>query len=132
MTSADSDVQLDWIRRFFREEIQPLDLAFDTDPDIVNDGSHPVREVVIRPLQQQVRDRGLCPTEAGADGHDSALLASIHEILDGSTFGPIVFGIDAADQEGRKPPTHSPEMQARARARYAAEVAAAWGLEVHS
>ena len=50
--------ELDWIRQFVDEKAVPLDLAF-AGEDAIYDKSHPVHDEVIRPLQNEVKDRGL-------------------------------------------------------------------------
>ena len=50
--------QLDWIRHFVAEELEPIDLAFGAE-EVIYDKTHPVHDAVIRPLQQRVREQGL-------------------------------------------------------------------------
>jgi acyl-CoA dehydrogenase len=98
-TEPEFQEQLDWIDEFVREECEPLDLAFSS--HIVYDRSHPVHEQVIRPLQQQVKDRGLWACHLGADlgglGYGQLKLALMNEILGRSNFAPMVFGCQAPD-----------------------------------
>jgi acyl-CoA dehydrogenase len=98
-TEPEFQEQLDWIDEFVREECEPLDLAFSS--HIVYDRSHPVHAQVIRPLQQQVKDRGLWACHLGADlgglGYGQLKLALMNEILGRSNFAPMVFGCQAPD-----------------------------------
>ena len=98
-TEPEFQEQLDWIDEFVREECEPLDLVFSS--HIVYDRSHPVHEQVIRPLQQQVKDRGLWACHLGPDlgglGYGQLKLALMNEILGRSNFAPMVFGCQAPD-----------------------------------
>jgi acyl-CoA dehydrogenase len=92
--------ELEWIREFVRSEIEPLDLAF-SDAGVLFDKQHPVHDAVIRPLQQQVRERGLSschlPPELGGQGYGQVKLAYMNEILGRSSFASTVFGTQAPD-----------------------------------
>ncbi len=84
--------QLDWMRGFLREEILPLEtLGLD----------HATFLRAIRPLQRQVKDRGLWAAhlgpELGGQGFGQVKLAQMHEILGMSDLGPSVFGNQAPD-----------------------------------
>ena len=75
-TEPEFEAQLEWMRGFVREEIFPLetlDLTYDQ-----------IR-VVIRPLQEQVRARGLwaahLPPALGGMGFGQVKLGLMHEIL---------------------------------------------------
>ncbi len=98
-TEPEFQEQLDWIDEFVREECEPLDLAFSS--HIVYDRSHPVHKKVIRPLQQQVKDRGLWACHLGPDlgglGYGQLKLALMNEIIGRSNFAPMVFGCQAPD-----------------------------------
>jgi acyl-CoA dehydrogenase len=98
-TEPEFQEKLDWIDGFVRDEIEPLDLAFSS--HIVYDRSHPVHEKVIRPLQQQVKERDLWACHLGADlgglGYGQLKLALMNEILGRSNFAPMVFGCQAPD-----------------------------------
>ena len=52
-TDSDFQKQLDWIDDFVREEIEPLDFIITSPYDLTD----PVRNEIIRPLQQQVQER---------------------------------------------------------------------------
>ena len=98
-TDPEFQEQLDWIDDFVREEIEPLDLAFNS--HVVYDRSQPVHEKVIKPLQQQVKDRNLWACHLGPDlgglGYGQLKLALMNEILGRSNFAPMVFGCQAPD-----------------------------------
>lgn len=92
--------QLEWIRGFVAQEIEPLDLAFG-DEEVIYDKSHPVYESMIRPLQDVVREKGLWSAhltpEFGGQGFGQVRLAYMNEILGRSSFAPSVFGCQAPD-----------------------------------
>jgi acyl-CoA dehydrogenase len=92
--------QLDWIRAFVAEEIEPIDLAFSGE-DVIYDKSHPIHDAVIRPLQDRVREQGLwcchLTPELGGQGFGQVKLAYMNEILGRSSFAPTVFGCQAPD-----------------------------------
>jgi acyl-CoA dehydrogenase len=98
-TDPEFQEKLDWIDGFVRDEIEPLDLAFDS--HIVYDRSHPVHEKVIRPLQEEVKKRDLWACHLGPDlggkGYGQLNLALMNEILGRSNFAPMVFGCQAPD-----------------------------------
>ena len=84
--------QLAWMRGFVREEVMPLEVLT---------LSHEQLLTVMRPLQQQVKDRGLwaahLPPELGGMGFGQVKLGLMHEILGQSMYGPVVFGNNAPD-----------------------------------
>ncbi|MCU1391712.1 MAG: putative acyl-CoA dehydrogenase [Ilumatobacteraceae bacterium] len=110
--------QLDWIREFVRTEIEPLDLAFGADRD-ASDKQHPIHDAFIRPLQAQVRERGLWSChlrhELGGQGYGQVRLAYMNEILGRSIFAPSVFGCQAPDSGNAEILAHygTPEQKAR-------------------
>ena len=92
--------QLEWIREFVRTEVEPLDLAFETEAAIY-DKSGRLYDEAIRPLQEKVRARGLwschLTPEYGGQGYGQVRLAYMNEILGRSAFAPTVFGSQAPD-----------------------------------
>lgn len=96
----DVTADLQWARDFVREHVEPLDAAF-PDENVIYDKSHPIHEAYIRPLQQQVKERGLwatnLPPELGGQGYGQVRLALLHEVLGRSLFAPSVFGCQAPD-----------------------------------
>lgn len=89
--------ELDWVDAFVREEVEPLDLLL-ASPYAVND---PERNRLVKPLQAQVRERGLWAChlgpELGGPGYGQLKLALMNEILGRSSFAPTVFGCQAPD-----------------------------------
>jgi acyl-CoA dehydrogenase len=91
---------LDWIDKFVRQEIEPLDALF---PGSVlpYDKSNEETQRIVRPLQQIVRERGLwathLPPSLGGMGYGNTKLAFINEILGRSSWAPSVFGCQAPD-----------------------------------
>lgn len=92
--------QLEWIRTFVAEEIEPIDLALGAE-EVVYDKSHAIHDAVIRPLQDRVRAQGLwschLTPELGGQGYGQVRLAYMNEILGRSAFAPSVFGCQAPD-----------------------------------
>ncbi len=96
-TDAAFQEQLDWVDDFVREEIEPLDLVLG-DP---YDKSDERAMSIVRPLQQQVKDRGLWAChlgpELGGQGYGQLKLALLQELLGRSGWAPSVFGCQAPD-----------------------------------
>ncbi|ATE66217.1 acyl-CoA dehydrogenase family protein [Rhizorhabdus dicambivorans] len=90
--------KLDWIERFVREEVEPLDHICDFSPYDVHNAR---RNAIVKPLQAKVREQQLwaCHLEPdhGGQGYGQLKLALMNEILGRSAFGPTVFGIQAPD-----------------------------------
>jgi acyl-CoA dehydrogenase len=96
-TEPEFQAELDWIETFVREKVQPLDYILGSqwnihDPEFVR---------LVRPLQQEVKDRGLWAChlgpELGGPGYGQLKLALMNEKFGMSRFGPIVFGAQAPD-----------------------------------
>ena len=91
-TEPEFEEQLVWMRGFVREEIMPIETL---------DLSHDQALTFIKPLQDQVRDRGLwaahLPQELGGTGFGQVRLGLMHEILGQTPYGPVVFGNNAPD-----------------------------------
>ncbi|MGH3744852.1 MAG: acyl-CoA dehydrogenase family protein [Mycobacteriales bacterium] len=96
-TDADYQELLDWTDTFVREQVEPLDLVLGTPYD--KSDQQMVR--MLRPLQQQVKDKGLWAChlgpELGGAGYGQVKLALLNEILGRSRFAPSVFGCQAPD-----------------------------------
>ncbi|MBL6749593.1 MAG: acyl-CoA dehydrogenase family protein [Nevskia sp.] len=96
-TDPEFQVQLDWIDRFVREEVEPLDHLLGSQWDI----RAPNFVRLVRPLQAKVRERGLWAChlgpELGGKGYGQVKLALMNELFGRSRFGPIVFGAQAPD-----------------------------------
>ncbi|HVL95597.1 MAG TPA: acyl-CoA dehydrogenase family protein [Solirubrobacteraceae bacterium] len=86
--------QLDWMERFVREEVWPIETVFD---ELGEDGFRRA----IAPLKEEVRARGLwaahLPPELGGQGFGQVKLGLMHEILGTTPFAPVVFGNQAPD-----------------------------------
>ena len=91
-TEPEFEVQLEWMRGFVREEIMPIETLKLTNPQL--------REF-IKPLQSQVKERGLwaahLPPELGGMGFGQVRLGLMHEVLGQTPYGPVVFGNNAPD-----------------------------------
>ncbi|WP_313053506.1 acyl-CoA dehydrogenase family protein [Pseudomonas lopnurensis] len=96
-TDADFQAELDWIDRFVREEVEPLEHVLGS-PWNIHD---PLFKQLVRPLQAEVKARGLWAChlgpELGGPGYGQVRLALINEMLGRALFGPIVFGCHAPD-----------------------------------
>ncbi|MBR0898935.1 acyl-CoA dehydrogenase family protein [Bradyrhizobium tropiciagri] len=96
-TEPDFQKELDWINAFVREEVEPLDYILGFPYEVDN----PKRNALVRPLQAEVKKRGLWAChlgpELGGQGYGQVKLALINEILGRSRFGPTVFGCQAPD-----------------------------------
>jgi acyl-CoA dehydrogenase len=91
--------QLDWIRGFVRDEIEPIDSLFHQD-QCYNPHNAALR-AILKPLQEEVRRRGFwachLPPALGGYGYGQVRLALMNEILGRSFFAPTVFGTAAPD-----------------------------------
>jgi acyl-CoA dehydrogenase len=91
-TEPEFEAQLEWMRRFMRDEIFPLEVAGFTDEQLA---------AAMRPLQDEVKRHGLwaahLPSELGGGGFGQVRLGLMHEILGQSPYGPVVFGKNAPD-----------------------------------
>ena len=88
---------LAWADTFVREECEPLDYVVPESHDLMN----PIRQALIPPLQQIVKDKGLWAThlgpELGGPGYGQVKLGLLNEIIGRSVCAPIVFGSQAPD-----------------------------------
>ena len=91
-TEPEFEAQLEWMRRFVREEIFPL--------EVLDLGWRAYRRAIV-PLQEQVKERGLWAAhlgpELGGPGFGQIKLGLMHEILGASELAPPVFGNQAPD-----------------------------------
>jgi len=96
-TEPEFERELKWMDAFVREEIEPLDFIF-ADP---YDKSDALMMSTLKPLQDQVKERGLWACHLGADlggpGFGQLKLALMNQILGRSGFAPTVFGCQAPD-----------------------------------
>jgi acyl-CoA dehydrogenase len=86
--------QLDWMAKFVREEIWPIEtLSSELDQAML--------DRIYAPLQQRVKERGLWAAhldpELGGQGFGQVKLGLMHEILGSSPFAPNAFGCQAPD-----------------------------------
>ncbi|MDO7843165.1 acyl-CoA dehydrogenase family protein [Sphingomonas immobilis] len=96
-TDPDFQQELDWIEAFVEQKVAPLDFLLANPFDVKN------RENIrlVRPLQDEVRKRGLWAChlgpELGGAGYGQVKLALMNELIGAAKFGPIVFGNQAPD-----------------------------------
>src|SRR5580692_4101732 len=97
-TEPEFQKELDWIEKFVREEVEPLEFVLDCHPYDVRD---PKRNALVRPLQADVKKRKLWAChlgpELGGSGYGQVKLSLMNEILGRSRWGPIIFGCQAPD-----------------------------------
>jgi acyl-CoA dehydrogenase len=93
--------QLDWIRHFVREEIEPLDVLYDYNANAPYDVRNPRLMEIVKRLQAMVRQKGLwaphLDPELGGQGFGQVALCFINEELGRSAFAPRIFGAQAPD-----------------------------------
>ena len=98
-TEADFQGKLDWIERFVREEIEPLDYLFPKD-ETYNTRNEALM-AIMAPLKAAVRREGLwachLPPAMGGGGWGQLKLALMNELLGRSFFAPTIFGTAAPD-----------------------------------
>jgi acyl-CoA dehydrogenase len=96
-TEPEFQAKLDWIEKFVRAEVEPLDFVLGSPYD-VKDAN---RNKLVRPLQEEVRKQKLwachLEPELGGQGYGQVKLALMNEILGRSRFAPTVFGCQAPD-----------------------------------
>ena len=89
--------ELEWVDEFVRTEVEPVDHVIEHAWDVTD----PLRNKLIRPLQQIVRERKLWAChlgpELGGPGYGQLKLALLNEILGRTHSGPVVFGCQAPD-----------------------------------
>jgi acyl-CoA dehydrogenase len=99
-TEPEFQAKLDWMTRFVKEEVEPLDLVF-TDFWSPYDMANKAARAAIRPLRQEVKRQGLWAChlgpELGGHGYGQIKLALMNEILGRTIWGPTVFGTAAPD-----------------------------------
>ena len=105
-TEPEFQKELDWIDKFVREEVEPLDYVLESPYDVRD----PNRNKLVRPLQAEVRKHKLwachLEPELGGQGYGQVKLALMNEILGRSRFAPTVFGCQAPDSgNGRFSPS---------------------------
>lgn len=114
-TDPDFQEKLDWIDGFVRNEVEPLAHLGVHPADVHN----PKRNALVRPLQAEVKARGLWAChlgpELGGKGYGQVKLGLMNEILGRSAFAPTVFGCQAPDTGNAEIIAHygTPEHKAR-------------------
>jgi acyl-CoA dehydrogenase len=92
--------KLDWMQRFVREEVEPMDLLFPSS-GAPYDTKNAKARALLRPLQAQVKAQGLwachLPPELGGKGYGQVKLALMNEIIGRCFWAPTVFGCAAPD-----------------------------------
>lgn len=96
-TDPDFQLELDWVERFVREEVEPLEHVLGSPWDV----HAPDFQRLVGPLREQVKARRLWAChlgpELGGPGFGQVKLALLNEILGTALFAPIVFGCQAPD-----------------------------------
>lgn len=114
-TDPEFQAELDWVEKFVREEVEPIDQVIEHAWDVTD----PLRNKLIRPLQAKVRERRLWAChlgpELGGPGYGQLKLALLNEILGRTHSGPVVFGTAAPDTGNAEILAHygTPELKAR-------------------
>jgi acyl-CoA dehydrogenase len=114
-TDAEYQAKLDWVDRFVTEEVEPVDLVVKHAWDMRD----PLRNRLIKPLQEKVREQGLWAChlgpELGGPGYGQLKLALLNELLGRSHSAPIVFGAHAPDSGNAEILAHygTPELKKR-------------------
>jgi acyl-CoA dehydrogenase len=114
-TDPDFQRELDWIDTFVLDEVEPLDHVLGDTADKTDQ----VAASLVRPLQQQVKDRGLWAChlgpELGGPGYGQLKLALMNEILGRSRWAPTIFGCQAPDSGNAEILAHfgNPEQKER-------------------
>jgi acyl-CoA dehydrogenase len=92
--------KLDWMKRFIREDVEPLDLLFPSS-GAPYDTKNTQARALLKPLQEQVKAQGLwachLPPELGGKGYGQTKLALMNEIIGRCSWAPTVFGCAAPD-----------------------------------
>jgi acyl-CoA dehydrogenase len=116
-TDPEFQQKLDWIERFVRSEIEPLDYLFPKD-ETYNTGN-PALMAIMTPLKAAVQAQGLwachLPPSMGGGGWGQLKLALMNELLGRSFFAPTIFGTAAPDTGNAEILAHfgTPAQQAR-------------------
>ena len=96
-TDPEYQEQLDWVERFVRDEVEPADRMYDHPLDMTD----PVRNAIIKPLQEKVREKRLWAChlgpELGGQGYGQLKLALLNELIGTTLSGPVIFGTQAPD-----------------------------------
>jgi|tagenome__1003787_1003787.scaffolds.fasta_scaffold20987311_1 acyl-CoA dehydrogenase len=97
-TEPEFEEQLQWMRRFVAEEVEPLEVLW---PHYHHKVPPPWLKKVIDPLKGEVRRRGLwachLSPELGGQGFGQVKLSLMNEILAPYSWGPTIFGVQGPD-----------------------------------
>ena len=97
-TEPEFEAKLEWMRRFVREEIIPLETLAH---EFRQPGGREMFAKIVAPLKEQVKAQGLwaahLPPDMGGMGFGQVRLGLMHEILGQCAFAPSVFGNNAPD-----------------------------------
>jgi acyl-CoA dehydrogenase len=92
--------KLDWMSKFVRAEVEPLDLLF-PHASSMYDMQNKKARALIKPLREQVKAQGLwachLAPELGGKGYGQLKLALMNEIIGRCSWAPTVFGCAAPD-----------------------------------
>src|SRR5206468_4197192 len=114
-TEPEYQEKLDWVDRFLREDVEPLDYVLGDAYDKTDERAL----AVVRPLQEQVREVGLWAAhlkpDLGGQGYGQVKLALLNELLGRSRWAPSVFGCQAPDSGNAEILAHfgTPEQKAK-------------------
>ncbi|MCH2171858.1 acyl-CoA dehydrogenase family protein [Myxococcota bacterium] len=96
-TEPEFQEKLDWVEKFCREEVEPLDLVF---PYAVR-SKDPKIKALVKPLQDQVKAQGLwalfLDEELGGPGLGQLKLGLLNEVIGRYGAAPQIFGAGAPD-----------------------------------
>ncbi|GAA1859292.1 acyl-CoA dehydrogenase family protein [Pseudonocardia ailaonensis] len=96
-TPPELAAQLSWVREFVADEVELLDHVIGNPHDTTD----PVRNELVRPLQEEVRRRGLWAAHLtrvhGGAEFDQVAFVLLNEQLGRSRAAPVVFGCQAPD-----------------------------------
>lgn len=114
-TEPEFQEKLDWIEDFVKTRVEPLDHILGSPYDVADRK----RNALVRPLQTEVKAKGLWACHLGPDlggpGYGQVKLALMNEILGRTRFGPSVFGCQAPDSGNAEILAHfgTPEQKKR-------------------
>jgi acyl-CoA dehydrogenase len=96
-TDPEFQENLDWVSRFCRDEIEPVELLF---PDAAR-SRDPRLRAIVDPLKAEVKKQGLwalfLDEELGGPGYGQLKLALLNEILARYDSAPVIFGTQGPD-----------------------------------
>jgi acyl-CoA dehydrogenase len=116
-TEPEFQEKLDWMDRFVREEIEPIDALWGD--KVYERPMDPVLAKIVAPLKEKVREQRLWACHLGPDlggeGYGQVKLALMNEILGRTSWGPTIFGTQAPDTGNAEIIAHfgTPEQKTR-------------------